>query len=1269
MEENKVFDGSENINGDNNVMVETTNTEHKSNFELLRERYKEKSQKISNKNLFKKFIKEAETVEKKLEVLDKAIALEETISTLENQELKTNIDKFLNSINTLEEVELEVKKIKKSEDVLGKVKQDITKTKMILNSIKKDEKEWVPISHKNISRLTKALAEITDKEAEVFDFDVAWAKQVLKDKMEEYTENSKVIRDIITEKKELVKEKQIFDQKMKTLRDQEEELVRQWERAEKTLKEKIENKKRELKEQNDILEAKIKMNNELFVKNAKEINDLRNTIKVFKDFESKDLSAIDKETETLLKITKTEVWKNVLEFIKSNDKKEKTKFEQISEKINTWELLSEKEIEFYDNNKAIIDSLRYTTQDNSKRKQEADIAEIKLKIEQEAVKTQILNDEITSKTFEAIKWVEEDLVERVKIAAQELDERTSKVVENVISRKKQENKTIWEKTSEYIKTIKEAWIEWVYEKEFEISAEKVKAEFRKKQIEIEEEERLKKEEEESITIDNVEEKLNSKENLNKKRLNRQIWLATDNINSAIIKINKEIKEEEKKWDKWDINKLKELFLKKESYIDLKEKLEDKEVSDWEKEGLIWILWNSDFLKDYIALRKDSVKINKWYVERELAKNKDTKVSELDEQFYSKLFKNSVNEEKYTLIEKFSKLRNEIPWFSNVWLDSNIVAVAQQLGINDEATQEKISELVKLQENIKNFSLSTYTNSFVQKVAEKKMAVESEIIQLQNVKDVELNKIDRVEWLTEASKQQMKNSFLNNYEKQIVELSKNKEILNSEIDKIEKFWLSHWRFDKEELKQLSENLKLFGVVSDFEKYGNLISWISDDIISGKTEYIDFKTLSNTSWDLYTTVKVKEILNSQLETVEETLELIKTSKNPKDIELRNKLTREKIQYEKYLNKIEIWILWDKEVKEVLSLGNLYKAKVNRENLDLLTERNKLSENLLKATTPEEQEILKWKIEEIDRVLSEQSNSYREWKEKKTNRIKELKKLYREAKSKEEQEQINSEIARIEWEVTPENKNWLYSIFGIDKHAVNLELEDWYDALWVAEKNRERQERIDKAKWYMWAVKWMLFDKDDIHYEDKERAKIRNAMLEYNLRNLFDAWVSWALTWVFKILRLITEKIQNIGVVISRIREVLEKNRLEIFVFTTIFIFIITLTAGKNSFNFLWLNTHLFSLWDYSTNSDGVLIFAWSDESTWDMWLLGQIYYKTNILILFLYFMVLYQIIIEFLYKYLEILKNPTLWIEIFLRRAGKFLVFFLMLGLTFRVASII
>lgn len=1299
-------------------------------FEKERNKLKQEFNNLNNKHLFKKFLDaKNETVSEKLKKIELLKEIDNNISNIENNVLREKIEELVWNIEKIEELDKNVKNIKKWEELFSKIWNNVTQAKILYKQLA----NWETSNIKKVLQLKELSSKIWAKESELFWFDLASVNSLIEEKIEIYKKENQDLQEIIKEKKSILRTKEeiepqirerentLSSMKLKMDTETEEERIQRL---------KIERELEKFYNQDSELEERLKVNNaELVERNL----DLQNFTKNYRELIKPIDNNISNEQEVRIeKISNSNVWKFIIEAIKKDreiQEEEYTRktFENIAIKMNTGDTLSKREKVIYSWNKEFIDNIKIQEEFGWEKSKEDEVAKIKYWIEKIALDWQqeILN-------------IWEQVKEGITAAKSEVEKKVS-MLDVSIENEDFYKKLLLEKKGKYVLTEEDKLrkekilnenpqaFDWLFDKktltekiseglEHSITRNEQKAEKNftiLKDIMDEQALKAKVEELENQKEMSFEENMliqNSDKNLFKKVANKKILLTSSNLGTTIDEINKELKQETLKWDKKDVYKIKNLETKKRGYLDLKAKLDDVTISEAEKEWLILMLSSWDWLKDYIKHRSENLHMNIDYVNEQLEKSKNVNYASLWDDYYYDLYSKSVDEQKYSIIEDFARIKKTIPWFENVNLNDDLIAETKKLWITDEDSQRKIQKLVDLQENIKNFSLNTYTESFLSNVYNKNRGIESQIIALDNEKKANLHQIDKMN-ISEFEKERMKELHLKEYDRKMQELLQSRNKIKQEISKIENYWYENWRFTNNDLQAFDKNLKLVSIVSDYWNYWNIISWIHEDIIAWKTNFSAFQTMSELNWDIYTYEKVKDVLNKHINILDNSIEILGNSTLIDDKRKRTQLILKKQEKLALLDKVNKKILLEEDVNKILSFENLKeieyeeyllwlhtkKQEINNDStLQLADKTLKLEEidallnkdvsTFLEEITDIDNKIEKKKIEiasaltidekakleaelnvlmnnreEIKNSLMLRSKDYAEFKNINKKYIKYLKEKLNYAKP-EDIPFLEAELKEAE-ELEQNYKLKLLSQNNIDLHTLQAELWDWFS---ISEKKTTIKEEVVET-WKKVKRLWRLFFwNTDVDLEHKNARIARHNEIERVLDSLINGWITGTIKWIYKSSKFITDSIANIWVHIQQFREVLERNRVTIFWFILVTVFIIVSFSDMTSYNLIDVNTSLFSVWEYSRDANWLIKFI-GDNPEKEMNWLASIYYKWNILLLFMYFVVLYQIAIEFVYRYLDLLKNTTQWIEAFVIRAFKILFLVFLLWLVFKINS--
>ena len=721
-----------------------------------------------------------------------------------------------------------------------------------------------------------------------------------------------------------------------------------------------------------------------------------------------------------------------------------------------------------------------------------------------------------------------------------------------------------------------------------------------------------------------------------KWLSKNILLAVSNIQTRIDGLNDEYSKYMKSWE-YDEKKASEYKFRIKWYTDLKDKLQDERISLWDKDGLLSLLWKWKWLWEYINHRSNNYWYNIDYITKEVKNLRTKKYSGkwwLEENTFVKLYEKWMEEQKFSLIENFSKLKSEIPQFEGITLWDDLYKQAQLLWINDDESLIKIEKLKLLQDNVKNINLDLYTKDFIDNSLEYvRLQKESEIERLKSEKREELGKIDRLP-IEQHEKDAQKSDYLDFYEKKLAEIESDLWKIESEKSFINELNREKWFFNKSELKDISNNMWLFGIVWNIEEYSEIIAGLSEDIIEWNTDFITFENYKNIKSDFYTTSKLNELVSKQQQLLKDNIDLI--GNDIELIKLKENLIKDRLEIDEIERKLKNGEILENDVLDLLSNESLYKLSLQEKNKEIL-EKLKNPDTLpneidslkqeLKDNTEELKQIKQW---EIDNTLKTKiSNNSEKYDLDRDLIQKEISDWFNNSNT------INDGIfSRYKW--------YGSNVFQNAKDRI-----DWF-------KELKKKTKI---------VKQALFWGADPRSESSKNRKTRHEHIDKYLDAAFSTWFAYIIIWIFKAFNTGSHAFIWIPRYLQWVRDSIDKNRTWLFWFTALIIFIIVAFSSKNDLTFVYLNTHLYSLNNYISESGNIKF------SEWMWWGIETFFYKTNIFLFFLFLIVLYQIIIEFLYKYIKILKNPIIWIEHLLESMLKLLVFFLFMWILFKVNTFI
>lgn len=732
-------------------------------------------------------------------------------------------------------------------------------------------------------------------------------------------------------------------------------------------------------------------------------------------------------------------------------------------------------------------------------------------------------------------------------------------------------------------------------------------------------------------------KLEEKEENNRKqeelkKVDQEIsqWIVS--IQNQIDALNKDYDNYKDTWKNED-SVISDFEYKLKSYKTLQDKLKDNSLSTREKKWIIWLMSWQKWLTEYVSHKHEKWDADIKEITRKVNELNKLNYEDIEENSYIRVFEQWLETQKFWLVENFAKIQSTIPNFENVKITDNLYAKAEKLWLSDEQLV-KVQKLRKIQENIEWLNFKSYWEDFIKKsldwIKDKK---EKEKELLRKEKDKELLRISNTEDIDDTTKEHLQEEYLVNYDNKLLEINKVIEDIDFESQSIRDLISFKWKFSKKELEDIDNNLEIFNLLwNNKDKYGELFVGISDDITKGTTDFIDLRKDAHIR-DYYTTGKLNSIIDEKINAITDNIKEI-PSDNLELKHYRNNLIAEELRLRAIKWKIENGVILEDEVLDILSDKSLYSIDKYKESKELLLQLN--DENTLDGDI----DAIKEKLKENFSIINSINNG----------------------------EELNSDVVI--------DTNWIYDRYNIDKSIILKELEDWFD------NTNVENTAFDNIKWYGKNVKNKAIEKiksfDNIYEETKvvwktlfgwekaytesgeTRARRQDELNKY-FDALFSSGAAYIVVWIFKIFKIITDQFLQIPVYLDMIRRSIEKYRKNVFFILAALVWLIVIFADKSSLTYISLNTKLYSISNYIWDSWNIQFSDWLKG-----WIEG-FFYKTNIYLYFLCLIVLYQIIIEFMNKYITILKTPTIWINRIFIWMWKLLVFFLFMWILFKVNS--
>lgn len=727
------------------------------------------------------------------------------------------------------------------------------------------------------------------------------------------------------------------------------------------------------------------------------------------------------------------------------------------------------------------------------------------------------------------------------------------------------------------------------------------------------------------------------ENKNNRELWKKIKIASSNIQAQIDKIETEYTKYRNEWN-YDEDKVEQFKSKISSYKKLKEKINNDKISTSEKKWLLALLWKWEWLWDYIKNRSENYNYNHNLTEQTLTKYKNSNYTGLWKNKFVELYKNWLDSQKFTLIEEFSKLKATIPNFDKVLLTDDLTKKAELLTHWDDETLEKIQKLRDLQEQILKLDSNAYTKPFLNTLEEVKKWKEYELILKEKEKDKVFKEIDRLD-IEDHEKETRKLEILDVFNQNKSQIEEDKKNIDSEITQIESILKTKWKFSSEDIKDISKNIDLFSIVGNAEEYNDILDWIWDDIISWNTDFIDFENYKNIKADFYTTSKLNELSSRQLDNIQKNIDSIPSDTTSENLKgYKRKLREEQIRVQWISDKIKKWKILDDEVMNFLSDKSLYAIDIQEENNDLLEKLNK-----------------EWILDdEKDEIKKKIAENFLHLQKIKDNKISES--LWEDIKLRWASFEIDREEIQKELKNGFDNANNLQNtIFSKYKWIASNVLDDAKDKLDVMGVNFKQTWKV--------IYKEIAWEWKSVYSETNKEVSKRNQKIDKYVDAIFVSGFAYAFLLIPTILNSATKQINKFPQFLDLIREYVDKQRTLLFGINLIFLFVVVFFSPKDSFHFMNINTHLYTINSYLVENWNIVF----SDNLWKIW--PELYYKLNVYLFFIFLIVLYKIIIEFLHKYIIILKKANIWIDLLMLSLWKLIVFFIYMTIIFKVNTFI
>lgn len=763
----------------------------------------------------------------------------------------------------------------------------------------------------------------------------------------------------------------------------------------------------------------------------------------------------------------------------------------------------------------------------------------------------------------------------------------------------------------------------------------------------------------------------------KKDIENRIQKATNDKNITFDKIKEnpdiflQAKLEEKNWRKLKDNEIEQLKVAKNNLWNLeKEKKElkwlwaaikkkiEKKINDNDaieklKKGISNIKEKSSHLDDSINSKKKEVIINKYNalkssLPKNLWKVVDTETDLIEfRNKYSSFFK----EDDIKKIEELWKLQKQyhFSWIKTKDKNLEIKETQEKINLYEKSLNQYVSNIEKDIEKRIEVRNEAEKKGDIEKVKEldKEIDIYEVLVQKLSEKDSSVVSDSDKKWIIGILNS---NSWLQKYNKEKLGLWENPNNLFNNTKWLEKEELINV---KDDYKKIFKDYVVSNKINLLENFSLLKStvkgWSNINLKTDLWKFIEDNKKYLSEDDILKIRKLKWIKNK-------ISNFTKNVTNTKNSFLDNTLKERKLKIEEEKNEI---LVLDQKISNW------------QEGLDSI--KNKLE--LSKETFSKIEKPTKEQIEEHNNEKQVLQNQY----EAKKNEIKK----YKEERSLglNHIKKRTEEIGKFE-----ENINKILDDNLLDFNNANKYINNY----WVASKKEEYWNILntieDDIKSWRWVAFWLNIDLDksldndaflerknlDKLKEDKkilrsnrvevvkdflsnndskekiyERHEKIDSFLYWDKQYQSDGtfkrewWLLW--TWIlglfigiYILLDKMNKGTSNLPILVKKIEKEIHNNRIMIFFGISFLILLSIMTSDRIIGNLTILNPNLFLLWEKE------IWLLWNNDIVYANDSIKKIVENISLFINFMWFIVLYQILIDFLFNYIKLLKTNIQWI---------------------------
>jgi len=326
----------------------------------------------------------------------------------------------------------------------------------------------------------------------------------------------------------------------------------------------------------------------------------------------------------------------------------------------------------------------------------------------------------------------------------------------------------------------------------------------------------------------------NQEVINKKSVDNAINSIQKDLGNQINDLRRVAKELEVRWNDEDLIKMATLLKHTNAYESLLLKLQNEQLSESQKKGLILFSQNDEERHKFMTERMVTADYTYENLLQKSFNELENDFDNIPEWFFADGFDKMLNEETIRLFEFFANKRSLIPGMWDTLPTDDIMAVYEK--IKDKLTDNEkwmVEDLLSVQKDLKEFETikKDITGKYLGEIFnEKEMGIEYQLKLNAEFRDSELAKIDMLS-ISDQEKQVQKERILewfaeveSKYRKELSRIAKEKETV-MEVSQNFKLWTA-------EMQKYSGNMSIYSLTADTKWMISILEALAYETMEGR-----------------------------------------------------------------------------------------------------------------------------------------------------------------------------------------------------------------------------------------------------------------------------------------------------------------------------------------------------------------------------------------------------------------------------------------------------